>query len=440
MRRRIVGLALLGSVLAIGLFGVPLAAAVVQYTLAYERVELERVADEAAMVVAADLVRDDPLPPLPAAPKDTDVTVFDHHGVRLAGDGPARPDAQVRSALDGTVAAETGAGALVVAIPVTHDGDVIGAVRAAGPRSAVFGQVASAWAWMLGLALLAITAVWLLARRQAARLARPLEEIADAAHRLGEGDFTVRSRQVGVPEIDAVATALNSSADRLDDLLARERAFSADASHQLRTPLAGLRLKLEAAMVRPEEDIRVAVTSAIAAADRLERTIDELLALARDAKESTATPVDVPSLLHEVEQVWGARLADLGRQLRIVADERLPASTTSAAAAHQVLSVLVDNAVAHGQGTVTVAVREAADALAVDVSDEGPGITAPESVLFARRQGSGGGHGIGLALARRLAEAEGGRLRLTTPTPPTFTFLMPASSESAPGDEVLAHT
>ncbi len=104
------------------------------------------------------------------------------------------------------------------------------------------------------------------------------------------------------------------------------------------------------------------------------------------------------------------------------------------------LSVLVDNAVAHGQGTVTVAVREAADALAVDVSDEGPGISAPESVLFARRQGSGDGHGIGLALARRLAEAEGGRLGLTSPTPPTFTFLMPASSESAPGDEVLAHT
>ena len=442
MRRRIVGLALLGSVLAIALFGVPLAAAVVRYTLAYDLVDLERVADAAAMTVAADLVRGDPLPDLPAAPEGTEVAVFDHHGVLAAGDGPARPDAQVRSALDGRVDAASLDGSLVVAIPVTHDGDVIGAVRAASPRSAVYEQVGLAWVLMLGLAVLAIGAVWLLARRQARRLARPLEEMSETARRLGEGDFSARNEPVQVPEIDAVGAALNTAADRLDDMLARERAFSADASHQLRTPLTGLRLRLEAALESPGQDLRPALTSAIAAADRLERTIDELLALARDTRESSAPPAEVSALLEEVEQTWAARLFVEGRGLVVAVDGQPPATTTSAAAARQVLSVLVDNALRHGLGTVTVVAREATDALAVDVSDEGPGITLPEAELFARRASGDSGHGIGLALAQRLAEAEGARLRLTSPSPPTFTLLLPIcrSPESAerPDGDVVA--
>jgi len=434
MRRRIVGLALLGSVLAIALFGVPLAAAVVQYTLAYDRVELERVADAAAMTVAADLVRGDPLPALPAAPDGTEVAVFDHHGLLTAGEGPERPDAQVRSALDGAVDAGSLDGSLVVAIPVTHDGDVIGAVRAASPHSAVYKQVGLVWVLMLGLAGLAIGAVWLLARRQARRLARPLEEMSETARRLGEGDFSARNRPVQVPEIDAVGAALNTAADRLDDMLARERAFSADASHQLRTPLTGLRLRLEAALESPGRDLRPALTSAIAAADRLERTIDELLALARDTRESSAPPAEVPTLLEEVEQTWASRLFVEGRGLEVAIDGQLPATTTPAAAVRQVLSVLVDNALTHGTGTVTVVAREATDALAVDVSDEGPGVTAPEAELFARRASGGSGHGIGLALARRLAEAEGARLRLTSPSPPTFTLLLPISRSPEPGE------
>jgi signal transduction histidine kinase len=96
----------------------------------------------------------------------------------------------------------------------------------------------------------------------------------------------------------------------------------------------------------------------------------------------------------------------------------------SAAAVRQVLTVLVDNAATHGRGTITVAVREAAAAVAIDVGDEGAGVHEPE--LFARRAD---GHGIGLALARRLAEAEGGRLQLTRAAPPIFTLLLPVGSE-----------
>ncbi len=111
--------------------------------------------------------------------------------------------------------------------------------------------------------------------------------------------------------------------------------------------------------------------------------------------------------------------------LELSVDPGVPQPHTSAAAVRQVLAVLVDNATTHGAGTVTVAVREATDAVAVDVSDEGAGIHEPENVLFARRADRQDGHGVGLALARRLAEAEDGRLELTRRTPPVFTLLLP---------------
>jgi signal transduction histidine kinase len=225
-----------------------------------------------------------------------------------------------------------------------------------------------------------------------------------------------------------VGSALNSTAERLDDMLARERSFSADASHQLRTPLTGLRLRLEAALEHPGQDLRHAITDGIASADRLEQTIEELLALARDTRSSNTTPLDLPTLLDEIESGWHDRLAAQDRALQVAVDPHAPVSLASTAAVRQVLTVLLDNAATHGSGTVSVAVRNAADALAIDVSDEGDGITAPEPELFTRRSRLADGHGIGLALARSLAEAEGGRLRLTRPAPPTFTLLVPAQA------------
>ena len=428
MRTRIVGLAVLAAVLAIGLFGVPLALAVAQYALTDERAKLERMADAAALAVSADVLRGDTPTWSPATKGNADLAVYVYDGyphiLRIMGTGPARGDTTVEQALGGAIGRDDPDRELIVAVPVTHQGEVIGAVRTASPRSAVHQQIGLAWLAMTGLAGLAIGTVWLVARHQAGRLARPLEELSGAARRLGEGDFSVRTPPVDITEIDAVSSALNSTAVRLDTMLARERAFSADASHQLRTPLTGLRLRLEAALDRPGEDLRDAITAGIAAADRLEQTIDELLALARDTRPSGA-PLDLPTLLEEIERGWHDRLAAQGRPLRVAVDPQAPPSTASTAAVRQVLTVLLDNATTHGCGAVTVAVRDATHALAIDVSDEGAGLTTPEPELFTRRSRLANGHGIGLALARSLAEAEGGRLRLTQPAPPTFTLLVP---------------
>ena len=428
MRTRIVGLAVLAAVLAIALFGVPLAGGVLKYAKSNERTKLLLGADAAAAAVSADVLRGK-MPTDLRDPNDgTHLAVYVDRGLRILGTGPEGGDPAVYAALHGEISNKDLNGELVVAVPVTHDTDVIGAVRAASPIADVYQQVALVWLAMFGLGGLAIGMVWLVARRQARRLARPLEELSEAARRLGQGDFSVRTPPAAIPEIDSVGAALNSTAGRLDDMLARERSFSADASHQLRTPLTGLRLRLEAALAHPDQDLRHAITDGIAAADRLEQTIEELLALARDTRSSNATPLDLPVLLDEIEAGWHDRLAAQDRALHVAVDPLAPVSLASTAAVRQVLTVLLDNAATHGAGTVSVAVRNAADALAIDVSDEGTGITAPEPELFTRRSRLADGHGIGLALARSLAEAEGGRLRLTRPVPPTFTLLVPAQA------------
>jgi signal transduction histidine kinase len=428
VRRRIVTLTVVAAMLAISLFGLPFAFGVGQYYLDNERAELERAADAAALAVSNDLSDRTRTPVLPPAVDESKVGLYTPGGLLRAGSGPTTADSVVRAAMGTDLARGDVGSQLVIAVPVIHGQTLTGIVRAATAHQEVDRRTGLTWLGMFGLAGVAVGATWLIARRLAARLARPLEELSTDAERLGEGDFTVRAHRAGIPEIDQVATALDTTAERIGETLERERAFSADASHQLRTPLTGLRLQLEAALESPDQDLRAAITSSIASADRLERTIDDLLALARQTR-SQRSVLDLDVLLNEVRQGWHGLLAGQGRALRIAVREA-PAPRAATAAVRKILGVLLDNAVTHGRGTVTVTARDAGDAFAIDVTDEGPGIDS-DLDLFARGNSSTDSHGIGLALARSLAEAEGGRLRLGTPAPPTFTLLLPID----PGDE-----
>jgi signal transduction histidine kinase len=421
VRRRIVVLSVLAAVLATSLFGVPLTIGVARYYLDDERTELERVADTAAITIAAQVGRGGAPAALPTSTPqdDLDIALYGADGRRMSGDGPAIADAPVEQALHGRPGSQDVVGQLVVAVPVT-DGDRVDAVvRAASDYSAVARRIAWTWAAMLGLGTLAVGATWLVARRQARRLAGPLEALSRTAQQLGGGDFSVRTEATGIPEIDSAGSSLNSTAVRLSDLVSRERAFAAAASHQLRTPLTGLRLGLETAVEAPDGDLRAAATAAIGAADRLERTIDDVLSLTRDPGRK-GTPLDVDSLVREVGQTWRPVLAAQGRPLRVDLQPDAPATGAAVAAVRQVLAVLLDNAARHGAGTVTLTVRDADGALAFDVADDGPGLDDVVPPLPGTT-----GHGIGLVLARRLAEAEGGRLWLSRPAPPVFTLLLP---------------
>jgi signal transduction histidine kinase len=327
-------------------------------------------------------------------------------GVPVVLDLPISADPVVQHALaDNNVHSDSDIKKLTVAVPITDATGVTFAVRAATFPSEVYPGIALTWLGMIALEAVILTAIWQLARRQARGLARPVETLATAPARLGDGDFTVRAQPSGIPEIDTAATALNRAAARIADLVDRERAVTANASHQLRTPLAGLRLRLETALDTPGADFRTATHEAIA------------------AQAHRTEPLDIPALLNELEATWHGPLAEIGRALSVTADPLLRPSRVSTAAIRQILAVLIDNAARHGTGHISVHARETSDNVAIDVSDEGPGPGIDHTGLFDHPAVDG--HGLGLPLARGLAEAEGGRLLLTPRAPTTFTLFLP---------------
>jgi methyl-accepting chemotaxis protein len=246
VRTRIISVAVLASVLATCLFALPLGWAVRAHLLGQERGYLVREASDVAIEVAGDVEADvpvdrDALADVGEDGEDLTAAVFDRDGDLLAGSAPDRDVAVLWYALDGEVRSLIDDELVMAAVPVTHGEDVIGAVLVTEPRSQVLGEVGLVWSAMAGLVAAAVMVPWLVAREQARRLARPLEDLAVAARRLGQGDLSVRSAPSGIPEIDLVGAALDSTAVRLEDLLARERellererAFLADASSHLR--------------------------------------------------------------------------------------------------------------------------------------------------------------------------------------------------------------
>jgi signal transduction histidine kinase len=223
--------------------------------------------------------------------------------------------------------------------------------------------------------------------------------------------------------VDAVGEALDASAERLQELVTRERAFSADASHQLRTPLAALKLELEALELRGSASVESG--AALEQVARLQATVETLLAVARDSPRRRAS-IDVVQLLDQLEERWRGPLAEQARPLRIETPPSGWKLDASDAVVVEILDVLLDNAFRHGGGQVTLRARDVQGWVAIDVEDEGEGFEGDPEAAFARRSGSDGGAGIGLALARSLAAAEAGSLTIAQPGPrPVLTLLLP---------------
>jgi len=421
VRRRLTWAIVSVAAAAVVLFAVPLALVVRTSYRDQELVRLQRDTVAATRAIDVSPSSGDRI----EVPRSSDlVAVYDRAGRRVAGRGPQTADAAVLAALRGGRSTDSvRSGDLLVAVPLVQSERVTGVVRAVRDDGAVARRTHRTWLALAGLAAVLIAAAAAAAVLLGARLARPLERLAVTARRLGDGDFTVRSAPSGVPEVDAVGGTLDATAQRLDDLVSRERAFSADASHQLRTPLAALRIELEAIELRG--DAPPELPAALGQVDRLQGTIDTLLSVARDAHRPVSA-CDLQSVLDDLEHRHRGPLAAAGRPLRVSIRAAEPVTRASREVLGEILDVLVDNAEQHGAGAVDVAVREVDDWLAIDVADEGNGFAGDPEAAFVRRAGSGKGHGIGLALARSLAHAEGGRLTITSAGPgPVLTLLLP---------------
>lgn len=294
-------------------------------------------------------------------------------------------------------------------------------VTASAPRSEVTDRVWGVWLLIAALAVGGAAAATALGALQARRLVRPLEAMAGTSHRLGRGDFSARAGRFGIPEIDVVAEALDVSAARIAAMVAREREFSANASHQLRTPLTALRLRLEEVAALDDRGAREAEAAlALAEADRLDATIEALLQHARAGDDASVSDLDVDAIVREHGRRWQRSFDAAGRELRLELSLEGHRASSSEAAAGQVLDVLLENALRHGRGTVEVSTTTAERFACITVGDEGSGVSVGADDIFARGTSHADGSGIGLHLARTLAEAHAGQLVLAQAAPPRF--------------------
>ncbi|MEA2496124.1 MAG: hypothetical protein QOJ29_4035 [Thermoleophilaceae bacterium] len=412
---------------SVALFALPLAFAVQRSYRDEELLRLQR--DTVAATRAVDIANStaDPLE-LPAS-RDR-LAVYDPGGRRVAGQGPPQADKAVREALQGRRPADQGRdNSLVAAVPLLANERVVGALRGERGNAAVTRASRRAWLALAGVALAVVALATLAATLLARRLASPLERIAGAARRLGSGDFTITAPVTGLPEADEVGRALDATASRLEDLVNRERAFSADASHQLRTPLAALRIELDAMELDGKHSPEIA--RALAQLDRVESTIETLLSLARDAPRGAAQ-VDVIALVDDAATRWRGVFATAGRPLRTAVPRGVRWAQASPEVSREIVDVLLDNALKHGAGEVDIAARERDGWFVVEVRDRGPGFEGDPEEAFARRSPAAVGHGIGLALARSLAHAEGGRLSVASAGPePVLALVLPAAPDPA---------
>ena len=279
---------------------------------------------------------------------------------------------------------------------------------------------------VIGLSLLAALMAISLALWLARRVGRPIAQLVERADALGEGAFTAAPLASGVPEIDHVSEVLERSARRVGTLVELQRNFASDAAHQLRTPLTSIGLHLDEISRIGSRAARTEADDALAQVERLNSVISSLLARARGDSEQPVL-VDLAALVDEGTAPWQRVLATLDRTLTldVASGVHVLARRTHVLS---VLASLLDNAVAHGQGEVTVVVRRVGTLAELRVRDEGPGV-APEIAphIFERQVSSNRGTGIGLALAHALAASEGGTLDVSGSAPAEFVLALPTT-------------
>ena len=307
---------------------------------------------------------------------------------------------------------------LYTAVPVVDRGRTVGAVRVTQSVDAVHDEVRDDVLALIGVAavvlLLGLGLAWLLA----SSLARPLRRLAGTAREVAEGDLDARARVEGSSEQREVASAFNDMTGRLGRALRSQREFVANASHQLRTPLTGLRLRLESASLKTKDpEVERDLVAAERETVRLAQLLSELLTLARERERPEPEEVSLADVARAAHERWEGPAETGGRRL-VARGEGEPLVAATDADLAVMLDNLVENALNYSPVDTTVAIEWGPDGR-LAVLDEGPGIDAAEQERvferFYRGAASGNGAagtGLGLSVVEALAERWEGSVRL----------------------------
>lgn len=297
-------------------------------------------------------------------------------------------------------------------------------VRRSGPRSTTIELIADSAPLddrfreqtyiLLGLAAGAVLAAAGLAAVQARQLARPLERVAATAARFGDGDFSSsKLPTTQIPEIDRITNALRVSGARVDRMLATERHFTADATHQLRSGLTGISMRFEILARHSSDEVVDEALAGLSQTEQLNKTIDELLAAARDSSTRERTTFELSTVVDDHVAEWSPRFAEARRSIAVTTRETSRVVGTKGLAG-QVIDILIDNALRHGRGSVSLVIEDTS----VTVTDQGPGLSdAQVKSVFEGPNDPSALHGRGLPLARRLAQVDGGSVDIAVARP-----------------------
>jgi signal transduction histidine kinase len=409
MRRRLLFSTLAVAVTAVVLFGVPLAFVLRQLQVTTAQDQVQRDATTVARIL------------------QNRVRSGVNAGLLDAEDAArSLPDRYVSITQNGSQIYQTGVlpprGGAITGRTVTSDFRVT--VEASRSVEDADGKLAL----VAGLAGLAVAVAVALAMVQARRLTRPLQELAGAADRLGSGDASPLGSRYGVPELDRVAEGLDGSAQRISELLAAERQFAADASHQLRTPLTALSMRLEEMLAAADEPevVREEGVAALLQTERLTDVVSQLLG--RTSRSAVRRParVSVDDVVAQQVVEWDPAFRRRNRKLEVTGEKNLSAHITPGTLS-QLIATLLDNALVHGAGTVGIRTSLTPRSVVIEVRDSGRGVPADLVPRIFERNVSGkpGGTGLGLALARSIAAAEGGQVVLVRPRPAVFAIFLP---------------
>ena len=304
------------------------------------------------------------------------------------------------------------------------------------PRSTVTAQVLK-WALLVvALSVVALAAAWVVAWFYARRLTRPLEDFARQSERLSTGDGRALGTRYGVPELDSVAEVLDRGVTGFTGLLEDERRVTNEISHQLRTPLTGLTLRLDAVLMADSlDEARDEARAALIQAERLSGVLDEVVAVRRGKGLAPHAPTSLDDLVAAQIEEWSPAFAKAGRTLESTGDRGLVVDVVRGAQA-QALATLVENSLAHGGGCTRLRVRRSGTWAVIEVSDEGAGVPAEiEERVFERHVSGAASTGLGLGLARTLVAADGGRLQMLSARPAVFAMFLPSVVDEDEVDE-----
>jgi signal transduction histidine kinase len=435
MTRRLVVSYLAVTLVVLLLLEIPLAVVYSQRELERLTAAVERDANVIAAIYEDDLEAGRTLDPGPAerytARTGGRVVVVDDRGISLIDtEQPTQRDLSTRPeiaiALSGQrstgrrASATLGTDLLYVALPVESGTVVHGAVRITLDTAHVDSHIGRFWFVLaqIAVAVLAVMAIvgWLLARS----VTRPVRRLNETALRFSSGDLSVVDQvEDGPPELRQLSNTMAMMAQRLDALLAEQRAFVADASHQLRTPLTGLRLRLENLESRLPEAEAAEVEASIDEIARLSSLVNDLLQLARADRISATEAQDLAAIATDRVDTWGAMAEASGVVLRLQGAGSPAMVDAIPGAIEQILDNTLDNAlkVSTEGGEIVITIDRGAGVHSLIISDHGPGLSESDKERalhrFWRGDTSTPGTGLGLAIAQALARGSRGELVLT---------------------------